>query len=143
MSGIDQIIKDRSTQIRIARDMAAVSISKWALPTIVLLFGGLVGSIIYIKDTAMIAIIASATSSTSMALIGILTTITANREKEDPMTILMKEQASTIRELMKEKTRSQSIRLNDKEVSLTEGNTSVHMTNDETIWGKEKPLKNE
>ena len=48
MSGIDQKIKDRSTQIRIARDMAAVSISKWALPTIVLLFGGLVGSIIYI-----------------------------------------------------------------------------------------------
>ena len=143
MSGIDQKIKDRSTQIRIARDMAAVSISKWALPTIVLLFGGLVGSIIYIKDTAMIAIIASATSSTSMALIGILTTITANREKEDPMTILMKEQASTIRELMKEKTRSQSIRLNDKEVSLTEGNTSVHMTNDDTIWGKEKPLKDE
>ena len=143
MSGIDQKIKDRSTQIRIARDMAAVSISKWALPTIVLLFGGLVGSIIYIKDTAMIAIIASATSSTSMALIGILTTITANREKEDPMTILMKEQASTIRELMKEKTRSQSIRLNDKEVSLTEVNTSVHMTNDDTIWGKEKPLKNE
>ena len=91
----------------------------------------------------LIAIIASATSSTSKALIGILTTITANREKEDPMTILMKEQASTIRELMKEKTRSQSIRLNDKEVSLTEGNTSVHMTNDDTIWGKEKPLKNE
>ena len=143
MSGIDQKIKDRSTQIRIARDMAAVSISKWALPTIVLLFGGLVGSIIYIKDTAMIAIIASATSSTSMALIGILTTITANREKEDPMTILMKEQAATIRDLMKEKTRSQSIRLNDKEVSLTEGNTSVHMTNDDTIWGKEKPLKDE
>ena len=143
MNSVDKKIKDRGTQIRIARDMAAVSISKWALPTIVLLFGGLVGSIIYIKDTAMIAIIASATSSTSMALIGILTTITANREKEDPMTILMKEQASTIRELMKEKTRSQSIRLNDKEVSLTEGNTSVHMTNDDTIWGKEKPLKNE
>ena len=140
---VDKLKAQRARDVRILRDKAAVNIAKWALPTIVLLFGGLVGSIIYIKDTAMIAIIASATSSTSMALIGILTTITANREKEDPMTILMKEQASTIRELMKEKTRSQSIRLNDKEVSLTEGNTSVHMTNDDTIWGKEKPLKNE
>ena len=143
MNSVDKKIKDRGTQIRIARDMAAVSITKWALPTIVLLFAGLVGSIIYIEDTAMIAIIASATSSTSMALIGILNAITGHREKEDPMTILMKEQASTIRELMKEKTKSQSIRLGEKEVSLTEGSTNIHVSDDDTVWGKEKPLKDE
>ena len=37
---LDKIKKDRATQIRIMRDMAAVSIAKWALPTIILLFGG-------------------------------------------------------------------------------------------------------
>ena len=55
----------------------------------------------------------------------------------------MKEQASTIRELMKEKTKSQSIRLGDKEVSLTEGSTNIHVSDDDTVWGKEKPLKDE
>ena len=85
MSNIDKIKSERARDIRIMRDKAAVNIAKWALPTIILLFGGLVGAIIYIEDAAMIAIIASATSSTSMALIAILNTMTNTNQKEDPI----------------------------------------------------------
>ena len=65
---IDQIKQNRATEVRIMRDKAAVSIASWALPTIILLFAGLVGSIVFIDDMSAIAIISAATSSTSMAL---------------------------------------------------------------------------
>ena len=61
---IQKIQAEKARDIRIMRDKAAVSITRLALTTIVLLFAGLVFSIIYIEDAAMIAIIASATSST-------------------------------------------------------------------------------
>ena len=116
MIDVDQRKRDRAMQVRIMRDKAAVQIARFSLPTIVLLFGGLVFSIIYIEDAAMIAIIASSTSSISMALIAI--------------------------HLKNEKTKSQSIRLGDKEVSLTEGGTNIHVSDDDIVWGKdEKPKK--
>ena len=145
MADIDQIKAERARDIRIMRDKAAVNIAKWALPTIVLLFAGLVFSIIYIEDAAMIAIIASATSSTSMALIAILNTMTGHKDKEDPIVSIIKmyseQNAALIEHLKNEKIKSQSIRLGDKEVSLTEGTTNIHVTDDDKLWGKDKPLK--
>ena len=143
---IEKIQSEKARDIRIMRDKAAVSITRWSLPTIILLFGGLVGSIIWIEDAAMIAIIASATSSTSMALIAILNGITGVQQKEDPMTSLMKEQSKILRDLIEnlkvKEQKSQSIRLGDKEVSLTEGSTNIHVSDDDVIWGKgEKPKK--
>ena len=141
---VEKIKQERARDVRIMRDKAAVGIARWALPTIILLFGGLVFSIIYIEDAAMIAIIASATSSTSMALIAILTGMTGT-QKEDPITSLMKEQSQVTRELINhlknEKTKSQSIRLGDKAVELTEGQTNNHITDDDPVWGKDKPKK--
>ena len=143
---VDQIKQKRATEVRIMRDKAAVNIAKWALPTIILLFAGLVGAIIWIEDAAMIAIIASATSSTSMALIAILNSMTNSSQKEDPITSLMREQSQVTRELIEyiknDKAKSQSIRLGDKEVSLTEGSTNIHVSDDDVVWGKdEKPKK--
>ena len=54
---LDQIKQQRARDIRIMRDRAAVNIARWALPTIILLFAGLVGSIVYIEDMSAIAII--------------------------------------------------------------------------------------
>jgi hypothetical protein len=142
---IQQIQAEKARDIRIMRDKAAVSITRWSLPTIVLLFAGLVFSIIYIEDAAMIAIIASATSSTSMALIAILNGITGVQQKEDPVTSLMKEQSKVLRDLIEnlkvKEQKSQSIRLGDKEVSLTEGSTNIHVSDDDIVWGKDKPKK--
>ena len=97
---IDKIKQQRARDIRIMRDKAAVNIAKWALPTIILLFAGLVGSIVFIKDMSAIAIISAATSSTSMALISILNTMTGHKDKEDPITSLMREQSQVTRELI-------------------------------------------
>ena len=143
---IDKKKAERATQVRIMRDTAAVKISQWALPTIILLFAGLVGSIIWIEDAAMIAIIASATSSTSMALIAILNSMTGTKDKEDPIVSIIKmyseQNAALIEHLKNEKSKSQSIRLGDKEVSLTEGSTNIHVSEDDIVWGKdEKPKK--
>ena len=142
MTDIEKIKQERATQVRIMRDKAAVNIAKWALPTIILLFAGLVGAIIWIEDAAMIAIIASATSSTSMALIAILNSMTNSSQKEDPITSLMREQSQVTRELIEyiknDKAKSQSIRLGDKEVSLTEGSTNIHVSDDDVVWGKDK-----
>tara|TARA_Y100000593_G_scaffold94232_1_gene192325 strand:- start:1657 stop:2106 length:450 start_codon:yes stop_codon:yes gene_type:complete len=139
---VQKIQAEKQRDIRIMRDKAAVSITRLALPTIVLLFAGLVFSIIYIEDAAMIAIIASATSSTSMALIAILNGITGVQQKEDPVTSLMKEQSKIMRELIeyvkKDKSKSQSIRLGDNQVDLTEGGTNIHMSGDDVVWGKGK-----
>ena len=147
MSNVDKIKAERARDISIMRDKAAVNIAKWALPTIVLLFGGLVGAIIYIEDAAMIAIIASATSSTSMALIAILNSMTNTNQKEDPIVSIIKmyseQNGALIEHLKSEKTKSQSIRLGDKEVSLTEGSTNIHVSDDDIVWGKEKPKKDE
>ena len=148
MSNVDKIKAERARDIRIMRDKAAVNIAKWALPTIVLLFGGLVGAIIYIEDAAMIAIIASATSSTSMALIAILNSMTNTNQKEDPIVSIIKmyseQNGALIEHLKSEKTKSQSIRLGDKEVSLTEGSTNIHVSDDDVVWGKDqKPKKDE
>ena len=143
---IDQIQAEKARDVRIMRDKAAVSITRLALPTIVLLFGGLVFSIIYIEDAAMIAIIASATSSTSMALIAILNGITGTQQKEDPMTSAMKEQSKILRDLIEnlkvKDQKSQSIRLGEKEVSLTEGGSHIHVSDTQNkLWGKDDPPK--
>ena len=142
---VEKIQAEKRRDIRIMRDKAAVQITKWSLPTIILLNGGLVFSIVYIEDAAMIAIIASATSSISMALISILNGITGVQQKEDPVVSLMKEQSQVTRELIEhlkhEKSKSQSIRLGDKEVSLTEGGTNIHVSDDDVLWGKDKPPK--
>ena len=144
MTDIDQIRKQRARDIRIMRDKAAVNIAQWALPTIILLFAGLVGSIIFIEDMSAIAIISAATSSTSMALIGILNTISGNKEKDDPIVSIIKmysdQNAALIDHLKQEKSKSQSIRLGDKEVSLTEGSTHIKVSDDDTVWGKDKNL---
>ena len=142
---VEKIQAEKRRDIRIMRDTAAVQITNWSLPTIILLNGGLVFSIVYIEDAAMIAIIASATSSISMALISILNGITGVQQKEDPVVSLMKEQSLVTRELIEhlknEKSKSQSIRLGDKEVSLTEGSTNIHVSDDDVVWGKDKPPK--
>ncbi|QDP64316.1 MAG: hypothetical protein Unbinned4139contig1000_29 [Prokaryotic dsDNA virus sp.] len=143
---VDKLKADRAREVRIMRDKAAVRIAGWALPTIILLFGGLVFSIIYIEDAAMIAIIASSTSSISMALIAILNSMTG-AQKEDPITSLMKEQSQVTKELIEhlknEKSKSQSIRLGEKEVSLTEGSLNIHVSDDDKVWGKNKLDKDE
>ena len=143
MSDVEQIKQQRARDVRIMRDKAAVGIAQWALPTIILLFAGLVGSIIFIDDMSAIAIISAATSSTSMALIGILNTMTGNKEKDDPIVQVIKmyseQNAALIDHLKNEKSKSQSIRLGDKEVSLTEGSTNIHVSDDDTVWGKNKP----
>ena len=145
MPDIEKIQEEKRRDIRIMRDKAAVQITKFSLPTIVLLFGGLVFSIIYIEDAAMIAIIASSTSSISMALIAILNSMTGTKDKEDPITSVIKMQtdltSSLIEHLKNEKAKSQSIRLGDKEVSLTEGGTNIHVSDDDIVWGKDKKPK--
>ena len=142
---LDKIKSERARDVRIMRDKAAVNIAKWALPTIVLLFAGLVGSIVFIKDMSAIAIISAATSSTSMALISILNTMTGHKDKEDPIVSIIKgysdQNAALIELVIKEKSKSQSIRLGDKEVSLTEGSTNIHVSDDDVVWGKDKPPK--
>ena len=142
---LDKIKQERAREVRIMRDKAAVNIAKWALPTIVLLFAGLVGSIVFIKDMSAIAIISAATSSTSMALISILNTMTGHKDKEDPIVSIIKgysdQNAALIELVIKEKSKSQSIRLGDKEVSLTEGSTNIHVSDDDVVWGKDKPPK--
>ena len=143
---VDKIKAERARDVRIMRDKAAVNIAKWALPTIILLFAGLVGSIVYIEDMSAIAIISAATSSTSMALISILNTMTGHKDKEDPIVSIIKgysdQNAALIELVIKEKSKSQSIRLGDKEVSLTEGSTNIHVSDDDIVWGKdEKPKK--
>ena len=144
---VDKIKAERARDVRIMRDKAAVNIARWALPTIILLFGGLVGSIVYIEDMSAIAIISAATSSTSMALISILNTMTGHKDKEDPIVSIIKmyseQNAALIDHLKNEKTKSQSIRLGDKEVSLTEGSTNIQVSVDDIVWGKEKPKKDE
>ena len=94
----------------------------------------------------MIAIIASSTSSISMALIAILNGMTGTKDKEDPIVSIMKmyseQNAALIEHLKQEKSKSQSIRLGDKEVSLTEGATHIAVGDQDVIWGKdEKPKK--
>ena len=142
---LDKIKQERARDVRIMRDKAAVNIAKWALPTIVLLFAGLVGSIVFIKDMSAIAIISAATSSTSMALISILNTMTGHKDKEDPIVSIIKgysdQNAALIELVIKEKSKSQSIRLGDKEVSLTEGSTNIHVSDDDVVLGKDKPPK--
>ena len=142
---VDKIKAERARDVRIMRDKAAVNIARWALPTIILLFGGLVGSIVYIEDMSAIAIISAATSSTSMALISILNTMTGHKDKEDPIVSIIKgysdQNAALIELVIKEKSKSQSIRLGDKEVSLTEGGTNIHVSDDDVVWGKDKPPK--
>ena len=142
---VDKIKAERARDVRIMRDKAAVNIARWALPTIILLFGGLVGSIVYIEDMSAIAIISAATSSTSMALISILNTMTGHKDKEDPIVSIIKgysdQNAALIELVIKEKSKSQSIRLGDKEVSLTEGSTNIHVSDDDVVGGKDKPPK--
>ena len=139
---IEKIKAERAREVRIMRDKAAVQIARYSLPTIVLLFGGLVFSIIYIEDAAMIAIIASSTSSISMALIAILNSMTGTKDKEDPVVQVMKmfsdQNTQLIEHLKADKAKSQNIRLGEKEVTLTEGATNIHVSDDDKVWGKNK-----
>ena len=139
---IEKIKAERAREVRIMRDKAAVQIARYSLPTIVLLFGGLVFSIIYIEDAAMIAIIASSTSSISMAIIAILNSMTGTKDKEDPVVQIMKmfsdQNSQLIEHLKADKAKSQNIRLGEKEVTLTEGATNIHVSDDDKVWGKNK-----
>ena len=147
MVDIDKLKAERARDVRILRDKAAVQIARFSLPTIVLLFGGLVFSIIYIEDAAMIAIIASSTSSISMALIAILNSMTGTKDKEDPVVSVIKmfseQNSALIEHLKNEKAKSQNIRLGEKEVTLTEGSTNIHVSDDDKLWGKNKLDKDE
>ena len=138
----EKIKAERAREVRIMRDKAAVQIARYSLPTIVLLFGGLVFSIIYIEDAAMIAIIASSTSSISMALIAILNSMTGTKDKEDPVVQVIKmfsdQNTQLIEHLKADKAKSQNIRLGEKEVTLTEGATNIHVSDDDKVWGKNK-----
>ena len=49
--------------------------------------------------------------------------------------------AALIEHLKNEKSKSQSIRLGDKAVELTEGATNIHVSDDDPVWGKNKPKK--
>ena len=144
---VEKIQAEKRRDIRIMRDKAAVQIARFSLPTIVLLFGGLVFSIIYIEDAAMIAIIASSTSSISMALIAILNSMTGTKDKEDPVVSVIKmfseQNFALIEHLKNEKSKSQNIRLGEKEVTLTEGSTNIHVSDDDKVWGKNKLDKDE
>ena len=139
---IDKLKKSRARDVRIMRDQTATAIAKWSLPTIILLFGGLVGSIIYIEDSSMIAVIASSVSSVSMALIGILNNMTGTKDKEDPIVAIIKMQSdlnqSLVDHLKADKKKSQEIRLGDKQVTLTEGGTNIHVSDDDTVCGINK-----
>lgn len=140
---IEEIKRKKDRDVRIMTQRAQVRISSWSLPTIILLFAGLVYSIKTIKDASMIAVIASSVSSVSMALIGILQSMTGHKEREDPIVTIVKAQAdankSLVEQLKNDKSKSQSIRLGDKEVSLTEGTTNIHVSDDDVLWGKDKP----
>jgi len=142
---VDQIKQKRATEIRIMRDKAAVGIAKWSLPTIILLFSGLVGSIIYIEDAAMIAIIASATSSTSMALIAILNSMTGTKDKDDPITSIIKMQSeithSLIEHLKSDKAKSTELVLDDKAIKVVDGNIKAAVSSDILYGSGEKPKK--
>ena len=131
---IDQIKQKRATEIRIMRDKAAVGIAKWSLPTIILLFGGLVGSIVYIEDMSAIAIISAATSSTSMALISILNQMTGTKDKDDPITSIIKMQAeithSLIEHLKNDKQKSTELVLDDKAIKVVDGNIKASVSSD-------------
>jgi hypothetical protein len=81
-----------------------------------------------------------------MALIAILNSMTGTKDKEDPIVSIIKmyseQNAALIDHLKNEKAKTQSIRLGDKEVSLTEGGTNIHVSDDDIVWGKdEKPKK--
>ena len=140
---IEEIKRKKDRDVRIMTQRAQVRISSWSLPTIILLFAGLVYSIKTIKDASMIAVIASSVSSVSMALIGILQSMTGHKEREDPIVTIVKAQADAnknlVEQLKNDKSKSQSIRLGDKEVSLTEGTTNIHVSDDDVLWGKDKP----
>ena len=72
--------------------------------------------------------------------------MTNTKQKEDPIVSIIKmyseQNGALIEHLKSEKTKSQSIRLGDKEVSLTEGSTNIHVSDDDVVWGKDqKPKK--
>ena len=142
---VDQVKRRRAMEVRIMKDKAAVGIARWSLPTIILLFAFLVGSILYIEDAAMIAIIASATSSTSMALISIISAFTGAKEKDDPYTAAMKMQSdittSLIEYIKADKNKSTELVLDDKAIKVVDGNIKAAVSSN-ILYGKdEKPKK--
>ena len=142
---IDQIKRQRATDIRIMRDRAAVGIAKWALPTIILLFAGLVGSIVFIEDMSAIAIISAATSSTSMALISILNQMTGAKEKEDPIIQIIKmysdQNAALIDHLKADRNKSTELVLDDKAIKVVDGNIKAAVSSDILYGRGKKPNK--
>ena len=51
--------------------------------------------------------------------------------------------SALIEHLKNEKAKSQNIRLGEKEVTLTEGSTNIHVSDDDKLWGKNKLDKDE
>ena len=142
---IDQIKQKRATDIRIMKDRATTRILGWTLPSIILLFAGLVFSIIYIEDAAMIAIIASATSSTSMALISILTGALGIKDKESDLVKANSALSQLLDKQMdynhREKSKSTELVLDDKAIKVVDGNIKAAVSND-ILYGKdEKPKR--
>ena len=141
---VDKIKRERQTQVAIMKDKAVVRITNWSLPTIILLFAGLVGSIIYIEDAAMIAIIASATSSTSMALISILASFSGADKKDDPVMAIIKmqeKQNQSFLEILKtERSKSTEMVLDDKAIKVVDGDIKAVVSSD-ILYGSGDKLK--
>ena len=141
---IDKIKRKRARDTRILRDKAAVQIAKFSLPTIILLFGGLVGSILYIEDASMIAVIASSVSSVSMALIGILNNMTGVKDKEDPIVSIIKMQSdlnkSLIDHLKSDKNKSTELSLDNNAIKIVDGHVKANVGKD-LLYGDDKNKK--
>tara|TARA_R100001594_G_scaffold48711_2_gene81564 strand:+ start:346 stop:792 length:447 start_codon:yes stop_codon:yes gene_type:complete len=141
---IDQIKKERNRDVRIMNEKAQARIQNLALPTIVLLQALLVGSIVYIEDAAMIAIIASSTSSISMALISILASFAGADKKDDPVIEFIKmleKQNTALLEIVNiEKSKSTEMVLDDKAIKVVDGDIKAVVSSD-ILYGKDKKLK--
>ena len=68
--------------------------------------------------------------------------MTGHKEKEDPIVKIIgeyaKQNAMLIEYMKNDKLKSQSIRLGDKAVELTEGQTNIHISDDDPVWGKDE-----
>ena len=141
---VDQVQSKRATEVRIMRDKASVRILGWTLPTIMLLFMGLVGSIVMIDDMAAIAIISSTTSSISMALISILSGGMGIKEKENELARANKELSKLLDKQMdynhRVKSKSTEMVLDDKAIKVVDGDIKAVVSSD-ILYGKDEKLK--
>ena len=54
------------------------------------------------------------------------------------MKMFSDQNSQLIEHLKADKAKSQNIRLGEKEVTLTEGATNIHVSDDDKVWGKNK-----